>query len=134
MDIENKLIAEFMGYEFIDGEFKIPHSDKTRNSDFSEWCYTYGDIDGMFSVGYLLAPSNLMYHSDWNWLMEVVEKIENMEDENRCSKYNFEMVQTFVEIIDNNNSDTIVEIDKSTKIQATYKAVVEFIKWYNEQK
>lgn len=136
MDIENKLIAEFMGYEFIDGEFKIPHSDKTRNSDFSEWCSTYGDIDGMFSVGYLLAPSNLMYHSDWNWLMEVVEKIESivLEEVNDTS-FNVTIGATRYCVIQDNNGGMLEVIGEGkTKIESTYKAVVQFIKWYNEQK
>lgn len=125
METENRLIAEFMGYEFVDGDFRIPHSDKTTNSNFSEWCSTYGDIDGMFSVGYLLAPSNLMFHSDWNWLMEVVEKIEKLGvvveiRENVC----------YIETSPNNYYSEL----EDTKLQATYKAVVEFIKWYNEQK
>ena len=120
METDNRLIAEFMGFEL---------QNNPNERWFNQW----------FTKETLNKPYNsrieiLHFDTDWNWLMEVVEKIENIEDENRCSKYNFEMVQTFVEIIDNNNSDTIVEIDKNTKIQATYKAVVEFIKWYNEQK
>jgi hypothetical protein len=128
MDIENKLIADFIG--------AVQTYKPYVNTDDMEYDM-YGVIptieDGENEKHYFL-PQEMLFDTDWNWLMVVVEKIENMEDENRCSKYNFEMVQTFVEIIDNNNSDTIVEIDKNTKIQATYKAVVEFIKWYNKQK
>ena len=117
MNTENKLIAEFMG---------------VYQDDKGYWGFTNTKEHQRWHIDRFLDATH--YDNDWNWLMEVVEKIENIEDKNRCSKYNFEMVQTFVEIIDNNNSDTIVEIDKNTKIQATYKAVVEFIKWYNEQK
>jgi hypothetical protein len=128
MDIENKLIADFIG--------AVQTYKPYVNTDDMEYDM-YGVIptieDGENDKHYFL-PQEMLFDTDWNWLMVVVEKIENMEDENRCSKYNFEMVQTFVEIIDNNNSDTIVEIDKNTKIQATYKAVVEFIKWYNKHK
>ena len=120
METENRLIAEFMGYEFIDGEFRIPHSDKTRNSDFSEWCSTYGDIDGMFSVGYLLAPSNLMFHSDWNWLMEVVEKIFK-------DFYKLNPCPIGLKIV---IEKQLIKVNK----EAVYNTCVEFIKWYNEQK
>ena len=123
----NRIIADFIG--------AIQAYKPYVNTDDMEYDM-YGVIptieDGENEKHYFL-PQEMLFDTDWNWLMVVVEKIENMEDENRCSKYNFEMVQTFVEIIDNNNSDTIVEIDKNTKIQATYKAVVEFIKWYNNQ-
>ena len=128
METENRLIADFIG--------AVQTYKPYVNTDDMEYDM-YGVIptieDGENEKHYFL-PQEMLFDTDWNWLMVVVEKIENIEDENRCSKYNFEMVQTFVEIIDNNNSDTIVEIDKNTKIQATYKAVVEFIKWYNEQK
>ena len=124
----NRIIADFIG--------AVQTYKPYVNTDDMEYDM-YGVIptieDGENEKHYFL-PQEMLFDTDWNWLMVVVEKIENIEDENRCSKYNFEMVQTFVEIIDNNNSDTIVEIDKNTKIQATYKAVVEFIKWYNEQK
>ena len=128
METENRIIADFIGAVQVYKPYV--------NTDDMEYDM-YGVIptieDGENEKHYFL-PQEMLFDTDWNWLMVVVEKIENIEDENRCSKYNFEMVQTFVEIIDNNNSDTIVEIDKNTKIQATYKAVVEFIKWYNEQK
>ena len=127
METENRIIADFIGAVQVYKPYV--------NTDDMEYDM-YGVIptieDGENEKHYFL-PQEMLFDTDWNWLMVVVEKIENMEDENRCSKYNFEMVQTFVEIIDNNNSDTIVEIDKNTKIQATYKAVVEFIKWYNNQ-
>ena len=143
MVTENRLIAEFMGYEFLDGEFRIPHSDKTTNSNFSEWCSTYGDIDGMFSVGYLLAPSNLMFHSDWNWLMEVVEKIESLGyrtlTENECFMITKNKLSSF-DVRSKDDYSTLFsdnyEINHygGSKKENVYNACVEFIKWYNEQK
>jgi|Laugrespbdmm15sd_2_1035082.scaffolds.fasta_scaffold03849_2 hypothetical protein len=119
----NKLIAEFMQYEFFDGDFKVPHTNKTSNSDFKEWCPTYWNND-LDSGGYLVCPSNLIFHSDWNWLMEVVEKIESLGviveiRENVC----------YIETSPNNYYSEL----EDTKLQATYKAVVEYIKWYNNQ-
>ena len=104
---DNKLIADFM------------------NSKVSENTYF---INGMYK-----EVNNLKYDNDWNCLMEVVEKIESFEDENRCAKYNFIIEQSFVEIVYNNNSDTIVNIDRETKIKAVHDACIEFIKWYNKQ-
>ena len=60
------------------------------------------------------------YNSDWNWLMEVVEKIESLD-----IYYN--------EYIDYNSSMFASgKIELSTKIEAVYNACVEFIKWYNK--
>ena len=72
------------------------------------------------------------YHTSWDWLMPVVDKIESFEDENRCAKYNVNMLQCWVEIINNDTSEEIVEAEGINKLQATYKAVVEFIKHINQ--
>jgi hypothetical protein len=72
------------------------------------------------------------YHSSWDWLMPIIEKIEDFRDENSCSIYNFTIEQCFVEVIENRTSDTVLECDGMNKLDASYDAVVEFIKWYNE--
>lgn len=64
----------------------------------------------------------LKYDTDWNWLMPVVEKIESLGivveiRENVC----------YIETSLGNYSEL-----EDTKLQATYKAVVKFINWYNE--
>lgn len=126
----NKLLAEFMDYDFEDGDFKVPHSNKTSNSDFKEWCPTYWD-ERIDSGGYLVAPCNLMFGSDWNWLMEVVEKIELVKNEdftvhiNRCNCMivGYELYPQF----------HILE-QSISKTQAVYNACIEFVKWYNKNK
>jgi hypothetical protein len=92
------------------------------------WGQTYYYINGDYH-----KEDYLLFHLDWNWLMKVVDKIESFEDNNRCAKYNINIEQSFVEIIDKNTDDTIVETDADTKTQATYKAVIEFIKYYNNE-
>jgi hypothetical protein len=92
------------------------------------WGQTYYYINGDYH-----KEDYLLFHLDWNWLMKVVDKIESFEDNNRCAKYNINIEQSFVEIIDKNTDDTIVETDADTKIEATYNAVIEFIKYYNNE-
>lgn len=72
------------------------------------------------------------YHSDWNWLMEVVEKIESLG-------FGTSIVggkNGFACVVTNGIENSFVGNHKinSTKIQAVYNACVEFIKWHNEQK
>ena len=101
----NKLIAEFLGY--ID--------------------------NGCSEDGFLMHPitnydveiSSLKYHKDWNWLMEVVEKIESLG-------YRIEIVKHICRIY-LSNKETIVISENIPKIEAVYSTVVEFIKWYNNQ-
>lgn len=81
---------------------------------------------------YYILKDSLLYYS-YDWLMPVVEKIESFIDGKNCCIYNFKQEQSFVEIVNNHTSETIVELDADTKLEAAYKAVVEFIKWYNDQ-
>jgi hypothetical protein len=91
----NKLIAEFLGYE------------------------TY-EMNGVLNVEYsennIRTIQDTHYHIDWNWLMEVVEKILNI-----CLE--LDSMEMYYNI-----TDSIPKIDKA------YNDCVEFIKWYNENK
>ena len=81
----NKLILEFMGYP------NIANDEDKR--DYLEDC--------------------VKYHTSWDWLMPVVEKMNQTE---LWEEYNI-----------GNLSILLVSSD----IKATYKAVIEFIKEYN---
>jgi len=106
----NKLIAEFMGAIFKDNQAYIPNH--------AAQCY---------------EKDCLAYHSSWDWLMTVVEKIEEIEPEVRVIIYEDEVeiwqktAPKWTEIVN-------ISADGSGKLDNTYKAVVEFIKWYNEDK
>jgi len=69
--------------------------------------------------------------------MPVVEKIESFQDGNdgdsmRGHLYNFRIEQHFVYILDGESMDIIIEMNGDNKLDATYNAVVEFIKQYNK--
>ena len=84
-------------------------------------------INGMYMN---LKESDLKYHSDWNWLMEVVGKIENLG-------FEFFIVESRCKIAHNtdNSIETIIDFEiVGSKIEAVYMAVIEFIKLYNQQK
>ena len=99
---DNKLIAEFMGAEW--------HKDF-----FKDVC--------------IISPSNISYkfHTSWEWLMPVVEKIENLG-------YDVIIRQGTCEI-EGENEEGIeyshFECFDASKHITTYTAVVEFIKTYN---
>lgn len=124
---KNKLIAEFIGYEFIDGDFKVPYTNKTDNSDFKEWCPTYWDND-LDSGGYLVAPCNLIFHLDWNWLMEVVGNIRNFH--NGTEPLNDKQIEQLSQLIKKLNESLTLRNEVS--IEAVYNACVTFIEWYNK--
>ena len=100
----NKLIAEFMRLEII-------------NADIILYA-----LDG------IAYPINkLEYHTSWDWLMPVVEKIESDE------RYDVDILQYGTRITDNQKEivNNIADISFDKKIDHTYDAVVEFIKEYN---
>jgi hypothetical protein len=117
MDIieNNKLIAEFMG---LVEPYELPQHGTIRPN-------------GDFKTGFTSAQ--LKYHTSWEWLMPVVEKIEcttTDNDDNSDTFFNV-MIEVFECNINGGDSVCICK-SGNTKREATYKAVVEFIKWYNK--
>ena len=107
----NKLIAEFMmGEKVVDG-LNIP-------------LMAYLDSKGDYH-----HEEDLHYHSSWDWLMPVVEKIESDGRTYQC----VQQLHT-VYFYDVKTKGTISFSCKETKLESTYEAVVKFIKWYNDNK
>lgn len=113
----NKLIAEFMGCKPIFKDKK-----EYQMVTHENMCY---------------STNELQYHKDWNWLMEVVEKIEGLEIDKLSFNFKIEKdrVSFFYTHADEPKKQIkmFFEWGQKTKISNTYKVVVEFIKWYNEQ-
>jgi hypothetical protein len=124
MNIENnKIIAEFMGctnFKMYGNSFTFDHPNKTK------WEWSNRFKDNIETNNF--SSSSSFYDNDWNWLMEVVEKIES-----KCSNLGFQISARFVHIRVNNNL-TISSGVKPNRIEAVYNACIEFIKWYNENK
>jgi hypothetical protein len=81
-----------------------------------------------------MGNKGLQYHSDWNWLMEVVDKIEFIDN----GRFDVNILKNGTQIFEYQAGgkvivDNVAEISFENKIEHTYKAVVEFIKWYNNQ-
>lgn len=103
----NKLIAEFMGGQFnVDGKFVYFPLPKNK--------------------GY--KSENLLYHTSWDWLMPVVIKIWDNNYEVRISS-------TECNIRDNHDEELIArfQIIPDDIMSAVWKAVVQFIQWYNKK-
>ena len=125
MEENNKLIAEFLGWEkfYLEGcvEYILPES-------LADPIYK---LDSRFI---------LEFDSNWNWLMEVVEKITSilMLDDNYKYNYlyigyDFEDKEHYVNLYVSEDTQ-LNGSSKNSKIEATYEAVVKFINFYNKQK
>tara|TARA_R100000781_G_C4012135_1_gene104058 strand:+ start:110 stop:412 length:303 start_codon:yes stop_codon:yes gene_type:complete len=98
---DNQLIAEFMGWD-IESPTTIPSNLHLSNLELDSgevWAYEF--------------------HTSWDWLMPVVQKIDNMFGD------------------DNQVDDAINRVHNavlSFDIDNTYQAVVEFINEHNQNK
>jgi len=113
----NKLIVDFLGIEY-----------SNNNETFCIPSFGFMNVKGDFQTDFTIGQ--LKFHKDWNWLMEVVEKIESLD-------YNFNITSGDATVLINHGviyQTNIYRIDGTNKIQAVYNTCVEFIKWYNEQK
>jgi hypothetical protein len=120
---ENKLIAEFLGWEFNEPDFVFP--------------------EGSWSVGGGLLTVDLMFGESWDSLMPVVEKIEALSDNivdkvyvsingKTCGMWTYFVASDVLRIGAENNTLKINCTGK-TKIEAVWQAVIQFIKWYNKE-
>ena len=117
MKEQNKLIAEFMGYETDNIEVTMPEN-------FRE-VYRFESAPSDFFSSTLFKLQDCKFHSSWDWLMPVVEKIESLGHGVTIYRKGCH--------INNEASFSVNGFKHSSKIEQTYKAVVEFINWYNQQ-
>lgn len=111
MKSDNELIAEFMGFKY--------YADYGHHRDvyYEEAVIDPADPD------FVQTPH---WNDSWDWLMPVVEKIHKLWEQYPIVDWqNDKEMFHFTEV---------VAIPVSEKIEVVYKAVVEFIKWYNSAK
>lgn len=131
MKTNNELIADF----YCESREIVSSIKKGKQYLMLGWWHDYDDLE---------------FNTSWDWLIPVVEKIESIKWDNESQPDNglltwgdtpfsiqIEGFTTQV-IVDNGSEDTKQPFTYFThkdgnKLERTYKAVVEFIKWYNEQ-
>ena len=123
---DNKLIAEFMGYK--QSTSKEVGANLVNN--VYEWYLK--DVEYYYINGDYHREDYLLFHLDWNWLMKVVDKIESL---GYCLVIGGRTTKNYCEIRGEADDFTTKYSDSygETKIEATYKAVIEFIKYYNNE-
>tara|TARA_R100000781_G_scaffold114057_1_gene83948 strand:+ start:788 stop:1114 length:327 start_codon:yes stop_codon:yes gene_type:complete len=104
---DNELIAEFMGAKYVD-EHLI---------EFENF-YSFNEInEGEFVYTNWFDPENeLQYHTSWDWLMPVKDKVIPLTDDLPPKFY-----------------DMIVDGLITSNITQVYNSCVEVIKFYNNQ-
>ena len=114
--VYNPIIAKFMGftYDYMDSYLIVYKRNKQYNNEI--W-----------------RQNELKFNESWDWLMQVVEKIEEMD-----VVASFQIEQPTIYIWSSSESSTFknieVDIFTKSKIQAVYEACIKFIEWYNGNK
>jgi hypothetical protein len=146
----NKLCAEFMGWEYFtksksadtwpDG---CPTGDyttfdiwiKNPTEKYREilchngWEYLGDKYNDEISQSDLFEDYkySLKYDTDWNWIMEVVEKIERL---GYTDVFDIDKTHVFIRY----GNHLIFKPITTTKKEAVIQAIWEFLNWYNENK
>jgi hypothetical protein len=107
-DNDEKLISDFMGYEFI-----------SERAPGKRALVRFGKV-----------TAGARFNESWDWLMPVVEKIAdmmphiNMPDDLEALKNGTHGSEQHIEVL---------SLSISSKITEVHEAVVKFITWYNSQ-
>jgi hypothetical protein len=90
-----------------------------------------GDFMDIRSTGLsIYKESAYHYHDSWDWLMPVVDKIEcTHDDKGDCFNVMMEAFECTI-----SGLGLTLCLNGHTKMDATYKAVVEFIKEHNNER
>lgn len=133
----NKLIAEFVGfkmwwseggsYDWPEKELEISVPDFLEDEDL-EYMYT-------LDMPFYMYWGELKFNTSWDWLMPVVEKIEELGYTTVIHGYGKDFtpyLETYCAIKEGNYRWGYGE--SKSKIEAVWLASVLFIQWYNEQK
>ena len=120
MKNENKLIAEFMGYENVG----------TLNNPLYDYYDNYFQ-DGSYEI------KDLQYHKSWDWLMPVVDKIEKIHGVYRRGGLTnggqiHKATDTKYLMEYGRYNRSIAHSYGRDRLSAEYNAVVEFIKFFNQ--
>jgi len=145
IDMENaKMIATFMEFIVVDKRYRKDQIYYTDAPFLGEPKVVYDHSPyPEIELKYIFACSEMLFKESWDWLMAVVDKIENTKTRRFMGFWygNSNRGAGFVGVI-----NTDIDVDSTCRIEeivghidgnrkdATYKAVVEFIKWYNDNK
>lgn len=130
----NKLIAEFMGgiYAPVYRRSKVG-----GNTHYNEWqdCLIR-EVNGK------MFHQDLKFHSDWNWLIQVLSQISAIGCDADYSPNEVEIYPMHFRLKSRLYSPSFLystmkddedEYEKSFNPIMIWKGVVEFIQWYNEK-
>lgn len=123
----NVLIAQFMGAK------ELPPNGQLEFSTFQVFPPKKGS--NLCHTAAVCMPEDLQYHTSWDWLMPVVEKIHLIDKEYSAyvsiSKHRTSIMRK--DRLFNPDFKGEIYAEDGGILQNTYQAVIQFIQWYNKQ-
>ncbi len=115
----NRMCAEFLGFKY-------------KNQTKFWTSYPLSDDSYLSQLGYI-RMDDLIFHSDWNWIHEIVEKIEDLDV---IASFQIENPTIYIWASTENSTfeDIQVDIFDKTKKEAVVQAIWEFLNYYNSIK
>ena len=129
----NELFAEFLNFEkvkFPDAYYVFVIPDYLTHNDYKN--LTLEDDKEVVAW----CAEHLLFHKDWNWLMQVVDEIESLGfATDLCSTTTNDNQVFSIWTSGEGAGKQVITLKESKffKFEAVYNACVEFVKWYIEQ-
>ena len=134
--MSDNIIAQFMGGRILKEEYYASPHGSNQEVLINEWLVPEGTPSynkrsaciGMFS-----------YKTDWNCLIPVIERIENIKIDDEAFRFAFHknvcvIESQYIFLQPSNIWHVHLEITGKNKIDATYNAILEFIRWMENEK
>lgn len=120
----NEKCAEFLGYVNTTPTDKVFSIYEKKGGEF----------------GKLIETMSMNFHSDWNWIMQIIEKMEGEKYISEgclvLDEFRIESFQVVVRawLTPKHKLYKVIPCEPKTKKESVIQAIDQFIDWYNEQK
>lgn len=105
----NKRCAKFLGSEL------------KNDGQYDYWTYDHLNFDPLKIKGSSWVSGNFEFHSDWNWIKSVLEKISSLNEDD----FSDETQQAFEDLLD---------LSLFSSKESVCKAINQFLIWYEQNK
>ncbi len=127
---KNRMIAEFMGYKIDIESINICELSESQIAFAFDYLMKPFQREKYMLGGNIFEIENvyeLKYHTSWDWLMPVVEKIELI---GYSVEKNFQRIDGDFQCLITKGNDILFQEFAVKSIEAMHYVVVEFIEWF----
>jgi hypothetical protein len=126
----NKLIAEFLGE--VREVWKV--NDQSTLGWFGETALKYRREIMRMTIGNAILLEHLQFHSSWDWLMPLVEIIDEMDIEGYEGEVGFIISPSLCDLYNDGDDLIIAGTTQKTLILSVWDTVVKSIQWIKSLK